>query len=50
MRILIAKDDDTNRKLLREQLETKGHTVIEATDGVEALYLSKSNTVGMSGT
>jgi CheY-like chemotaxis protein len=42
MRILIAEDDDTNRKLLREQWETEGHAVIEATDGVEVLYLLKS--------
>jgi PAS domain S-box-containing protein len=45
MRILIAEDNDANRKLLREQLETEGHAVVEATDGVEALYLLESNTV-----
>jgi len=39
MKVLIAEDNDTNRKLLRAQLEAEGHTVVDANDGVEALKL-----------
>jgi|SRR5579862_1617276 two-component system cell cycle response regulator DivK len=35
--ILIAEDNAVNRELLRELLETRGHTVTEACDGQEAL-------------
>jgi CheY-like chemotaxis protein len=37
--LLIVDDHATNRKLLRAQLEAKGHAVFEAHDGVEALAL-----------
>jgi CheY-like chemotaxis protein len=37
MKILIAEDNAVNRELLRELLEMRGHTVVEARDGKEAL-------------
>ena len=37
MNLLIVDDNAVNRKLLRAQLESIGHTVIEAIDGVAAL-------------
>ena len=37
MKILIAEDNAVNRELLRELLEIRGHTVVEARDGEEAL-------------
>lgn len=37
MHLLIVDDHPTNRKLLRAQLETEGHAVTEAADGMEAL-------------
>ena len=37
MNVLILDDVDTNRKLLRAQLEAEGVTVLEARDGVEGL-------------
>jgi signal transduction histidine kinase len=37
MNILIADDNLTNLKLLRAQLEAEGMTVLEASDGVQAL-------------
>src|ERR1700736_6484633 len=36
-KILIAEDNPVNRELLRELLEMRGHTVVEACDGEEAL-------------
>lgn len=36
-RILVAEDNAVNRELLRELLELRGYTVIEACDGQEAL-------------
>jgi diguanylate cyclase (GGDEF)-like protein/PAS domain S-box-containing protein len=39
MNLLIVDDDPTNLKLLRAQLESKGHALFEARDGVEALAL-----------
>ncbi len=38
-KILIAEDNAVNRELLRELLEMRGHTVIEACNGEEALRL-----------
>ena len=35
--ILIAEDNAVNRELLRELLETRGHTVKEACNGQEAI-------------
>ena len=37
MNILVVDDSETNRKLLRVNLETEGHTILEAADGLEAL-------------
>jgi len=38
-RILIAEDNAVNRELLRELLEARGYTVLEACDGQEALHM-----------
>ncbi|MEO6097127.1 MAG: response regulator [Fibrobacteria bacterium] len=40
--ILLVEDEDMLRGLIRELLEIKGYTVIEASQGVEALELFKS--------
>jgi two-component system cell cycle response regulator DivK len=37
--VLIAEDNPVNRELLRELLESRGYSVIEASDGQEALRL-----------
>ncbi len=37
MNLLIVDDDAINRKLLRAQLEAEGHSVLDATNGIEAL-------------
>jgi two-component system, sensor histidine kinase and response regulator len=37
IKVLIAEDNAVNRELLRELLEMRGYTVIEACDGEEAL-------------
>lgn len=39
LRILIVDDHPINLKLLRAELETEGHTVLEAANGAEALAL-----------
>src|SRR5450756_2227757 len=39
MDLLIVDDTRTNLKLLRAQLESEGHVVFEAHDGVDALAL-----------
>src|SRR6266446_2255077 len=39
MNILITDDNSTNLKLLRAMLETEGHKVLSANDGLEALEL-----------
>jgi CheY-like chemotaxis protein len=36
-KVLIAEDNPVNRELLRELLETRGHSVTEASDGQQAL-------------
>jgi CheY-like chemotaxis protein len=38
-RVLVAEDNAVNRELLRELLETRGHSVIEACNGQEALEM-----------
>ena len=38
-RILVAEDNVVNRELLRELLEMRGHSVVEARDGLEALRM-----------
>ncbi|MBI2510485.1 MAG: response regulator [Opitutae bacterium] len=45
MKILVADDHATNRKLLGIQLEAEGHTILEASDGREALALLERETV-----
>jgi CheY-like chemotaxis protein len=37
--VLIAEDNAVNRELLRELLELRGYTVLEACDGQEALHM-----------
>src|SRR5882762_5954796 len=37
--ILLAEDNAINRELLREILETRGYTVLEACDGQQALQM-----------
>jgi PAS domain S-box-containing protein len=39
MKILVADDNETNRKLLRVLLEAENHEVVEAADGAEALQM-----------
>lgn len=41
-RVLVAEDNATNLAILRQLLESAGHTVITATDGEEALDLYES--------
>jgi CheY-like chemotaxis protein len=38
-RVLVAEDNAVNRELLRELLETRGYTVLEACDGQLALQM-----------
>lgn len=45
MRILIVDDQPSNRKLLRAELESESHSVVEAGDGVEALKLLEREVV-----
>jgi diguanylate cyclase (GGDEF)-like protein/PAS domain S-box-containing protein len=45
MNLLIVDDHPTNRKLLRAQLEAEEHTVLDASDGVEALRLLERESV-----
>lgn len=42
--ILIAEDDPKSRKLLRDILAVKGYSVLEATNGSEAVELAVRNT------
>jgi two-component system cell cycle response regulator DivK len=37
-KIVVADDDAVGRELIREVLETSGYEVIEAADGIEAVY------------
>jgi CheY-like chemotaxis protein len=39
IKVLVAEDNPVNRELLRELLELRGYTVLEACDGQEALRL-----------
>jgi CheY-like chemotaxis protein len=39
IKVLIAEDNAVNRELLRELLEARGYTVLEACDGQEALQM-----------
>jgi CheY-like chemotaxis protein len=38
-KVLIAEDNAVNRELLRELLELRGYSVLEACDGQEALHM-----------
>src|SRR5713226_7964848 len=40
-KVLIAEDNAVNRELLRELLEGRGYTVLEACDGQEALCMTE---------
>jgi CheY-like chemotaxis protein len=42
-KILIAEDNAVNRELLRELLEMRGYTVVEACDGEEALRMVRQS-------
>jgi CheY-like chemotaxis protein len=39
IKVLVAEDNGVNRELLRELLELRGYTVLEACDGQEALRI-----------
>lgn len=41
--ILLVEDEDMLRGLIRELLEIKGYSVIEASEGVEALEMMRSS-------
>ncbi len=43
MKALIAEDNEVNRELLRELLESRGYTVEEACNGAEALRSLEQN-------
>jgi CheY-like chemotaxis protein len=43
IKVLIAEDNAVNRELLRELLELRGYTVLEACDGQEALHMIEQN-------
>jgi CheY-like chemotaxis protein len=47
LRILLAEDNAVNRRLARFLLEKKGHTVITAEDGHEALAVLEKETVDL---
>ena len=47
LRILLAEDNAVNQRLARHLLEKKGHTVITARDGLEALALLEKETVDL---
>jgi signal transduction histidine kinase/FixJ family two-component response regulator len=47
LRILLAEDNAVNRRLARFLLEKKGHTVITAADGREALAVLEKETVDL---
>ncbi len=47
LRILLAEDNAVNQRLARHLLEKKGHTVITAQDGLEALAVLEKQTVDL---
>jgi len=44
-RILVIEDHELNRKVVRVVLQSKGYTVIEATDAMEALAYLQENAI-----
>lgn len=44
MKILIADDNEMNRSLMLALLQRKGHEVLEAEDGAQAVKLAKEHT------
>lgn len=46
-RILVAEDNDTNRKLIKDILSHYGYTVLEATNGEEAVKMARENSPDM---
>jgi CheY-like chemotaxis protein len=47
IRILVAEDNAVNRELLRELLEARGYTVLEACNGQEALQMIEQSLPGL---
>jgi len=47
LRVLVVEDNATNRMIVHELLESRGHTVLEAVDGKEAyeLFLDQGDTL-----
>lgn len=41
--ILVVEDQEDNRKILRDLLTSRGYNVIEATDGLEGVRLTREN-------
>lgn len=41
IKVLVAEDNAVNRELLREMLQGRGYTVVEACDGEEALHATE---------
>jgi CheY-like chemotaxis protein len=39
MKLLIVDDIDANLKVLRVAFEAEGHTILDASDGIEALQI-----------
>ena len=47
MKILIVDDDAAEREITRFRLEAEGHTILEASDGVEGLEVLKRENVNV---
>jgi CheY-like chemotaxis protein len=47
VKILIADDDDSVRRLLAAEIRSLGHEVIEAADGLEAVEAAESSAPGV---
>ncbi len=47
IKVVIAEDNAVNRELLRELLELRGYTVLEACDGQEALQMIEQTQPGL---
>lgn len=47
MKILIADDDDSVRKLLAAEIRSLGHEVLEAADGLQAVEIAESAAPGI---